>query len=319
MTQTRKSKLNGAGIQLFLLAAVVAFGSVIARVGYAMEQSQEVKSVGGYLPGENDQKATTPVQNKNTPIDGPDSWDRDPEQWAAAVEEFEAITDGTMQIQPEEIGGYSRVLRWVREQPLETLRQRSTGHVLRKDFLHDPASKRGKLYQVELQVCRVLPYTASDSRLGSGQLYEVWGWAPESGAWLYVAVTPDLPPGFPTGATVAESAVLYGYFYKLQGYLEAGAAPRSKPLIAPLFLGKLEWRPKVAPATGTDRIFWMAGISLCVLWFMFRANRSFRRGERPAHRQSAADDREHPLPADQWLQSVRQGSSRPAGEETERI
>ena len=36
-----------------------------------------------------------------------------------------------------------------------------------------------------------------------------------------------------------ERVTFTGYFFKVQGYHEAGAGPRDKPLRAPLFIGRV--------------------------------------------------------------------------------
>ena len=97
-------------------------------------------------------------------------------------------------------------------------------------------------------------------------LYEIWGWTGESQAWLYVVVTPELPAGFPTGNEVSARATCYGYFFKVQGYLEAGAAPRARPLPAPLLsrsTGLESARSKPQVAANHD-LSWVVGISVVV-------------------------------------------------------
>ncbi len=47
----------------------------------------------------------------------------------------------------------------------------------------------------------------------------------------------------PEGVSIKERATLVGYFFKLQGYLEAKAKPRSAPLKAPLLIGRLSGNP----------------------------------------------------------------------------
>ena len=107
-----------------------------------------------------------------------DCCERDQEQWAAAVEEFQAISDGATQIQPEEMPAYWRILRWVLQQPIPSLRQHASSVAARQEFLHHPNSLRGHLYQFEMEVCRVLPYEIPDNQAGTRKLYEVWGLTP---------------------------------------------------------------------------------------------------------------------------------------------
>jgi hypothetical protein len=235
--------------------------------------------------------------------------DADPEQWTAAVEEFQAISDGSTAIQPEELPAYWRIMNWVQQQPNELLRQRKTESARRNDFLQRPDKLRGQLFTLNLQVCRVLPYEIEDNPLGIRQLYEVWGWVPTTGAWLYVAVVPELPPGFPTGETVDEPAMLTGYFFKLQGYVETGAPPRSKPLQAPMFLGRLHRTEQLPASPPVFNYVWIGGLSLLAVAFLYRTTRLFVRSRARKTYTSARADRDHPLSAEQWLSGVQsQGS-----------
>ena len=77
-----------------------------------------------------------------------------------------------------------------------------------------------------MNVRRVLSYPAPENSAGIETVYEVWGFTRESQAWLYVVLTAELPPGMATGPNVDERATVAGYFLKLQGYHEAGAAPK---------------------------------------------------------------------------------------------
>jgi hypothetical protein len=116
-------------------------------------------------------------------------------------------------------------------------------------------------------------------------VYEVWGWTTESKAWLFVVLVPELPPGMPVGTDVYERVSFAGYFYKLQGYQEAGAGPRDKPLPAPLLIGRLTWKPsdlRVARSQPQDWTWawWVGGIALVFgilragLWLSSRRRRT---------------------------------------------
>jgi hypothetical protein len=171
--------------------------------------------------------------------------DEDYEQSTQAAEEFQAVTDGTLGIQPAEMFAYARLLHWTAEQSFPAL-QRRASQVRLNDLVQFPDKYRGKPLRLRLNVRRVLDYDASDKRLGVPHLYEIWGWTEETQAWLYCVVTTELPQGMPIGASVEEQAQFAGYFFKLQGYYETGAKPRDKPLRAPLLVGRLLRYPSAA-------------------------------------------------------------------------
>lgn len=66
----------------------------------------------------------------------------------------------------------------------------------------------------------------------------------------------NCPKGCPPGEAIKERATLVGYFYKLQGYLEAKAKPRSAPLKAPLLIGLLAWEPNTREVTPPPPLEW---------------------------------------------------------------
>jgi hypothetical protein len=176
----------------------------------------------------------------------PGPTDEDPEQRADSTEEFQAVTDGTIGIQPEEMLAYWRLLLWTEHQSLDMLQRRSRGNVFFTELMQFPDKFRGRLLTLDLNVRRVLAYDLDDTPLGKRRLYELWGFTEESKAWLYVAVTAHLPKGMAVGPEVEERVRLTGYFFKLQGYFEAGAKPRAAALRAPLLVGRLS---RFAPPT----------------------------------------------------------------------
>ena len=77
----------------------------------------------------------------------------------------------------------------------------------------------------------------------------------------------------PIGPDVYETVTLVGYFFKMQGYMEAGAKPRAAPLQAPLFVGRLIWYRDRNTSSHVKRIglgglFLLAGfvIFLIIRW-----------------------------------------------------
>ena len=160
-------------------------------------------------------------------------------EWDLACKEFEAITDSTLECNAEEMPAYWRLLKWTVQHSVSDLQHRSGSRVPYGDLVNMPSRLRGRLVQVDLQVCRILSYDAPGNGLGIKKLYEVWGWSEDSRGSLYVVVTPELPAGMKTGEVVRGQATLYGYFCKIQGYLAVGSAPRSLPSAAPLLIGRM--------------------------------------------------------------------------------
>jgi hypothetical protein len=175
-------------------------------------------------------------------------------------------------------------------------------------LVHNPDQYRGRLLRLRLNVCRVLSYEIPENPTRLRRLYEVWGWTPRTGKRLYVAVTPELPNGFPQGGDVNAEATIHGYFFKLQGYLEATSTPRASPIPAPLFLGRLEWHPSASRTAGGSETLWVIGITSVVgLIFVGRIAATLWR-RRMQFRSHPAVTR--PVPTtDQWWQTMQAGNS----------
>lgn len=215
--------------------------------------------------------------------------DLEPEERDAANEEFQAITDRTLGLSPEEMPAYWRLLKWVEHQNLDALQRRAKSDLVFNDFIQSPDDYRGELVRLDLNVRRVLGYDAGENDLGIKRLYEVWGFTTESQAWLYVGVTAHLPPEMPTGADIEERATFYGYFLKLQGYHEAGAKPNAPPLAAPLLVGRMIWRyapsPRAARNETSATWFLLGGAIVAILLAVRLASVFlFSRRRRPAIR-----------------------------------
>jgi len=204
-----------------------------------------------------------PVRNEPQTI-APGPTDEDPEELEAAKEQFQALTDGAIELGREEMPAYWRLFNWTEHQSYDVLNKRATGDVVLNQFMQSPNEQRGKLYRLDLNVRRVLAYNAPDNSAGIKKVYEVWGWTTESKAWLYCVLTAHLPPGMPVGPDVYERVTFAGYFLKVQGYHAAGAGPKDKPLAAPLLIGRLSWKesPVAQPAADPPWLWWLGGVVL---------------------------------------------------------
>ncbi len=224
-------------------------------------EAEAIPVHGENKPAGEDVAAATPVVDAKvaTPPSGPT--DEDDEERAAALEEFQAVSDGELAIQPEDMFAYRRVWRWVLNQSLEQMQKRSKPAPPLNDLMQEPAVHRGELVRLKLNIRRVLKYDKQDERIGVKTVYELWGWNDNTHGWLYVLVTPELPPGMQVGEDQAVAVTLYGYFFNVLGYQAAGAKPQDRPLKAPLFIGRLATRdvPVQKPRSDFDSQFiWIA-------------------------------------------------------------
>lgn len=240
--------------------------------------------------------------------------DEDPEEQAAIEEEFLAITDKTLQINPEEMFAYRRVLQWVVNQPISVMRKRARKDLTFRDFVTSPNKHRGALVELVINAGLI---TECDLRAADGSaLYDVWGYAADSGSWLYDTVVVNLPEGMPVGHRVTERVRFVGYFFKLQAYHEAGAKPRAPALVAPMFIGRLIWIRPEPPSPSSWNATWamvlIGGFALVVVlqlaWLFVRASR------RKSRIRPLGEPRPGSLEIDAWIEGAEQGESLPGDE-----
>jgi hypothetical protein len=229
--------------------------------------------------------------------------DLDADEKDAAEEEFQAITDHTMQINKLDMPAYLRVLKWVERQSEPRLRQRAQSDVFFNDLIQSPEKYRGKLVSVDLNVRRIREYEGPSQH--SGKLYEVWGFTRESKVWLYVAMVPELPPGMPVGLDVAENARLTGYFFKIQDYQDG----LGRQGYAPLLMGRLRWQAPVDPTSSPNEWMWIV-VGVCGVGvigvFSFLVSMLRQRG-RPQEVNWAGHPRAGALTMDEWLDRAESG------------
>jgi hypothetical protein len=195
--------------------------------------------------------------------------DLDPDESEEATEQFQALTDFSLNMAREEMPSYWRLFRWSKNQTFDQMRQRAATSPIFNQFIQARDKQRGKLFRLDMTVRRVLSYPAAENAAGVEKVYEIVGNTDQSQAWLYMLLTDELPPGMPQGARVNERATFVGYFLKVQGYQPGGAAPTDKPLPAPLLIGRLQWRPAEKVAAQSDWEFlWKAKNSPWVRWIV---------------------------------------------------
>jgi hypothetical protein len=190
-----------------------------------------------------------PLSNPAGPID------KDPQEFKLFCHDSEAILDKTTSIHSYEMPAYWRVMDWVQSQSLADFQARSLPEVPFQNFLQHPGKYRGRPVRVELNIQKVLSIDLDDTGNGSRpkKLYELWGLPTELDGYYYVVVTPELPRGFPVGKQVDVTTTVYGYFFKLQGYIPFEAKPDARPLLAPMLIGRLDC-PPVAPEPKQERV-----------------------------------------------------------------
>jgi hypothetical protein len=273
----------------------------------AVEGGQDFAKAGPEPEANAKDQAAEPQPAAEPAAKGPT--DEDPDEQAAARDEFQAITDKTLGIQPVEMVPYNRVLQWVVNQPISLMRKRARTDLTFNDFMLTPDKFRGALVEVVLdaKMVRTSEFRASDGT----DLFEVWGITADSGSWLYDTMVVGLPEGMPVASRINERVRFVGYFFKLQGYHEANAKPRAPPLAAPMFIGRLIWiqTPPAAPAQwdASWTAVVAAGFGLVVgvhlLWLFLR----------PKRRASTMEPIGKPKPGamtlDEWFEKAEEGTA----------
>jgi hypothetical protein len=186
------------------------------------------------------------------------------------------VGDNTMRMAKREMPAYWDLLKRSHTASYDQIHAISKSNFKFKDFYSQPAKNRGALANLDLIVRRVIKYEAEpDNAAGLEHLYEVWGSTEQSGSWLYVVVTGQLPEGFNETTLLKRKISFSGYFLKLLAYQPGAAEPNSKPLVAPMFLGRFADIPQSPIVRDDGSNYWTTwGISILViitaLYFTFR-------------------------------------------------
>ncbi len=191
--------------------------------------------------------------------------------------------DGSLKMQKLEMPAYWRIMSIVKKSSFSDLLKAADSKMRFNDLYSSPSQHRSKLITLTVNIRKITRYDTDENPAEVQELFEVWGWSETSKAWLYVFVTPELPPGLDANTPVNQTAKFAGYFFKLQGYQPGAAKPNAKPLLAPLLIGKFELakpaqRIAAAPA---ESIEWIIGTMVLVIGlvaiflkvFVFRAKK----------------------------------------------
>jgi hypothetical protein len=230
-------------------------------------------------------------QPKKIPIaTGPT--DEDEAELSGAAEDFDFVADGSVQIQPEEMSAYRRLVRWVIDQPYQRLSARAAErNPTYGQFVTSPQEFRqpGEIFAFDVHVREVIKFDVKlafrdeddDAPRPPATLYEVWGTTDESrGRFLHFVVY-DPPAGLPIGPNVREDVRFVGYFFRNQGYIPAKAPPDSRVQLAPSFIGRVAWEaPRPGVVVEESELPWLilfgggaAAILVSWLGFIFLGKR----------------------------------------------
>lgn len=262
MRTIKRARSRHSNIGLFRVGSLVMLGALVWMLWSGARDPQNWKWL---APEQDNQTAiSTPVHNPSLETSpeteepqfaGP--VDSDGEQQEAAEEEFQAVSDGTLELQKEEMPAYWRLFLWTKSQSPQQMLKRATNQISLDDLLRRSSSQRGKLIKLDLNLRRALSYEAPLNDVGVTNVNEIWGWSEATKSWLYVGVTAELPKNMPRGAEIYERVTFVGYFLKVQGYQAAKSRPNEKPLSAPLLVGRIIWHPAPVAAAPKEDPWWM--------------------------------------------------------------
>ncbi len=263
-----------------------------------------------WLAGDNGKQAAQPSPAAPAPMpEATGPTDEDPDEAAAAREDYQVLVDGGPTLAPDEMVPYDRVVRWVDHQSFVRLLQRARADLFFTNFHDEPDKYRGQVVTLELNVRRVLD--AGKTRDGI-PLHELGGFTAESGDRLYYAIVVGLPKDMPLGQPVSEKVQFAGYFFKLQGYLPFGAAAGAVPYRAPLLIGRVERETVAMPSSdNTQELKWGAavlavlGAAWAILWVFFRHRRKQAAVPSPAIRTVTGEG----ITLDAWLERASLGAN----------
>ena len=257
--QRPPSMLRGS-LLLRLLSGI----GMLALIGLLIVKTGD-PSMWRWFTGENGRAAENEPAPVPIPIpDAAGPTHEDAEQQAAIREEFQAITDGTTNLQKVEMIPYARLVLWTKNQPFERMWRLARGDLLYTQFYDEPNKYRGELIRMKVDVHRALDAGEIDGT----RLHEVIGVTENSWGRPYFLIVIDYPKGMPVGDKLGESAKFVGYFLKLQGYEPVEAKPGDPVQRTPLLIGRLEW---TQPATvkKNSSAEWLLGLAALIIIGLF--------------------------------------------------
>ncbi len=167
------------------------------------------------------------------------------------------VTDNTLRMAKREMPAYWELVRKTANSTFDEIREVSNSKIKFNDFYSQPSKHRGELVSFDIVVRRVTRFEAeAGNPAGASCVYEIWGSTEQSHAWLYVFITDQLPKGFDEETLLRKKTGFAGYFFKLLAYHPGSAPPNSKPLLAPLLIGRLQDIELSSKATESNPAWW---------------------------------------------------------------
>jgi hypothetical protein len=246
-----------------------------------------------------DPKAVVPEATGDT--------DEDPDQAEMARDEFQAMTDGTTGLGPEEMVPYNRLVFWVKNQPFARLWARGKKNPAYTYLYDRPEDHRGMLASLDVEIRLVRK--AGKNEYGVA-LNEVWATTKQSGDRMYDLIVVGLPAKLPLDKPIREPARFAGYFLKLQGYHPGLSKPDQPPEKAPLLIGRIEWTPAAAAPEADTWQEWIWGGAVLGLVVVILAVRFVlgRRRPRVPPRGILNAPSDAVIPVEVWLEHAGFGS-----------
>ena len=280
MSDRRRLRSPPAAIPIFRMLSLLIMLAVIGLTIYNLNlRGRELVAAAG----QGEQAVERPLEKAaaSPAKTGKPIADEDPQEFKRFRHDSEAILDKTTSIPRFELPAYWRVMDWVQSQSLADLKARSFPEVPFQELIHHPDKYRGRPVRVDLRIRSVVSFNPEDGGKGSTPktVYELRGWPPPPKGWLYYVVTPELPPGFPIGNDVDVTTVVYGYFFKLQGYQPYDAKPNARALVAPLIMGRVApvaVVPGPAPNSGLNGVVLLIGgviLAVAIVGWIIAARR----------------------------------------------
>jgi TRAP-type C4-dicarboxylate transport system permease small subunit len=211
----------------------------------------------------------------------------DPTLDSQTLDLLSLVSDSTLRMAKREMPAYWELVRRASNSTFNELRELATSKTKFNDFYREPSKHRGELVSLALVVRRVTRYDAeAGNAAGVSSVYEIWGSTDQSHAWLYVFITDKLPEGFDEQTLLRKKADFAGYFLKLLAYHPGSAPPNSKPLLAPLLVGRFNDIPQTAQSVNGDVNGWSSWVltAAIVLMAVFFIVRVFRNAEQKNRR-----------------------------------
>ncbi len=239
-------------------------------------------------------------------------------------EQLSIIVDKTLELKPYEMSAYWRLLREATDRSYEELEREAkpanTVADLSNLILH-PADHRGELQRFQLMVHEVRRFESGKDKDGNPRtIYEVWGSTEFAKKWLYVMITSELPKNSTPETLAHKRADFAGYFMKLQAYHPASSKPSEKPMVSPMFLGRINAATAIAvpPIVSWERDLLVYGYGLIAIlafggvYFIFRNWMIKRTNRLIAVRETKALDLD-------WIRESSDQVNEPTSTYTERV